>query len=67
MADEQDEQAFSHVPDSPAPGAADDPATDDHKRVAKERKRADELAEKLAVGDELSGYEKVAARGVAED
>ncbi|MBW6529080.1 hypothetical protein KZ813_19760 [Sphingomonas sp. RHCKR7] len=68
MADEHEERPVLYVPDSPNVGAADpDADKDDPKRAAKDRARADDLAAKVAVGDELSGYEKVAGRGVVGD
>ena len=66
MPDENDEKPVLYIPDSPNNlDAVTDP--DDEKRSAKERSRADDLAEKVAIGDELSGYEKVAGRGVVEE
>jgi hypothetical protein len=68
MADEKSEQPILYVPDTPNVGAADpDAYPDDPKRAAKDQARADDLAAKVAVGDELSAYEKVAGRGVAQD
>ena len=56
------------MPDTPNVGAADpDGNPDDPKRAAKDQARADDLAAKVAVGDELSGYETVAGRGIARD
>ncbi len=66
MADEQ--QPVLYMPDSPNVGAADpDGDPENRKGAAKDQARADDLAAKVAVGDELSGYEKVAGRGVAQD
>jgi hypothetical protein len=68
MPDEQNDQPVLYIPDSPNVGAADpDGNPDDPKRAAKDQARADDLAAKVAIGDELSAYEKVAGRGVAED
>ncbi len=68
MADDQNEQPVLYMPDTPNVGAADpDGNSDDPKRAAKDQARADDLAAKVAVGDELSGYETVAGRGVARD
>ncbi|TCP33105.1 hypothetical protein [Sphingomonas sp. BK235] len=66
MADDSEEQRVLYVPDSPNVGAADPDDDGDPKRVAKDRARADDLAAKVAIGDELSAYEKVAGRGVVE-
>lgn len=53
------------MPDTPNIGAADpDGDPTDPKRAAKDQARADDLAAKVAVADELSGYEKVAGRGI---
>ena len=68
MADDQNEQPVLYMPDTPNVGAADpDGNPDDPKRAAKDQARADDLAAKVAVGDELSGYEAVAGRGIARD
>jgi hypothetical protein len=68
MANENEEKPILYVPDSPNVGAADpDEYPDDPKRAAKDQARADDLAAKVAVGDELSAYEKVAGRGVAPE
>ncbi len=65
MADEPEANPILYVPDSPNVGAADpDGNPDDPKQGAKDRARADDLAAKVAIGDELSAYEKVAGRGV---
>lgn len=68
MPEEQKERPVLYMPDSPNVGAADpDDHPDDPKRAARDKARADDLAAKVAVGDELSGYEKVAGRGTAAD
>ncbi|MGK6325075.1 hypothetical protein ACMGDM_18580 [Sphingomonas sp. DT-51] len=68
MSDDREDQPVLYVPASPNVGAADpDGDPDDPKRAAKDRARADDLAAKVAVGDELSAYEKVAGRGVVGD
>jgi len=65
MADEPTEPPVIYMPDSPNIGAADpDGDPNDPKRAAKDQARADDLAAKVAVADELSGYEKVAGRGI---
>ena len=65
MADEKNEERVLYVPDSPNVGAADpDGNADDPKQAARDKSRADDLAAKVAVGDELSAYEKVAGRGI---
>lgn len=67
MTDEQQDKPVLYVPDSPNVGAADtDAAADDRKGAAKDQSRADDLAAKVAIGDELSAYEKVAGRGVPQ-
>jgi hypothetical protein len=68
MPEEQNERPVLYIPDTPNVGAADpDGNPDDPKRAAKDQARADDLAAKVAVGDELSAYEKVAGRGVVQD
>lgn len=68
MADDTNEDRILYVPASPNVGAADpDGNPDDAKGAAKEQARADDLAAKVAIGDELSAYEKVAGRGVRQD
>lgn len=68
LPDENHEKPVLYMPDSPNVGAADpDGDPDDPKRAAKDQARADDLAAKVAIGDELSGYEKVAGRGVPRD
>jgi hypothetical protein len=68
MVEERDEQHILNLPDSPNVGAADpDEYPDDPKRAKKDQARADDLAAKVAIGDELSAYEKVAGRGVVGD
>jgi hypothetical protein len=68
MADKDDEPRVLYMPDSPNVGAADpDGDADNPKRAAKDQSRADDLAAKVAVGDELSGYEKVAGHGTARN
>lgn len=68
MADDTNDDRVLYVPNSPNVGAADpDGNPDDAKSAAKDQARADDLAAKVAVGDELSGYEKVAGRGVRQD
>ncbi|MEI5685654.1 hypothetical protein [Sphingomonas kyungheensis] len=68
MADDKSEPPVLYMPDSPNVGAADpDGDPNDPKRAAKDQARADDLAAKVAIGDELSGYEKVAGRGIAHD
>ncbi|GAA0672998.1 hypothetical protein GCM10009102_25630 [Sphingomonas insulae] len=68
MADDTGNERVRYVPDSPNVGAADpDGNPDDAKGSAKDQSRADDLAAKVAVGDELSAYEKVAGRGVRPD
>ncbi len=65
MADEPKEPPVLYMPDTPNIGAADpDGDPNDPKRAAKDQARADDLAAKVAVADELSGYEKVAGRGI---
>lgn len=65
MADENLEKPVLYIPDSPNVGAAPtDIDPDDAKRILKEQARADDLAAKVAIADELSGYEKVAGRGL---
>ncbi len=66
MPDDTDDRPVLYVPDSPNNLDAVTDADDD-KRSAKERARANDLAEKVAIGDELSGYEKVAGRGVPDE
>jgi hypothetical protein len=68
LSDDSHEKPVLYIPDSPNVGAADpDGDPDDPKRSAKDQARADDLAAKVAIGDELSGYEKVAGRGIARD
>lgn len=68
MADDKSEPPVLYMPDSPNVGAADpDGDPNDPKRALKDQARADDLAAKVAIGDELSGYEKVAGRGIAQD
>lgn len=68
MPDEPKEDRVLYVPASKNVGAADpDGNPDDPKQAAKDQARADDLAAKVAVGDELSAYEKVAGRGVVPD
>lgn len=68
MANATNEDRILYVPASPNVGAADpDGNPDDAKGAAKDQARADDLAAKVAVGDELSAYEKVAGRGVRQD
>lgn len=64
MTDEPNDNGILYVPASPNVGAARTSKGLDPKQAAKDRARADDLAAKVAVGDELSGYEKVAGRGV---
>lgn len=67
MADETSNDRVLYVPDSPNVGAAaPDGNPDNPKQAAKDQARADDLAAKVAIGDELSGYEKVAGRGVVQ-
>ncbi|WP_125994040.1 hypothetical protein [Sphingomonas sp. S-NIH.Pt15_0812] len=66
MADDRNEKPILYMPDSPNVGAADpDGDPDNPKRAAQDKARADDLAAKVAIGDELSAYETVAGRGVA--
>lgn len=68
MTDDTKEDRILYVPASPNVGAADpDGDPNDAKGSAKDQARADDLAAKVAVGDELSAYEKVAGRGVRQD
>lgn len=54
-----------YLPDSPNVGAAASTgSSSDKEALAADRARADDLAMKVAIGDELSEYEKVAGRGV---
>ncbi len=54
-----------YMPDSPNVGDVN--INDgDPKHAAEDREQADELAAKVATGDELSAYAKVAGRGVPE-
>ncbi|MEK9209988.1 hypothetical protein [Sphingomonas sp. 2378] len=65
MEDKSNEERVLYVPDSPNVGAADpDENADNPKQAAKDQARADDLAAKVAIGDELSAYERVAGRGV---
>ncbi|MBB5711839.1 hypothetical protein [Sphingomonas xinjiangensis] len=65
MSDEPNGDHVLYVPASPNVGAADpDDGQEDAKQSARDRARADDLAAKVAIGDELSAYEKVAGRGV---
>jgi hypothetical protein len=67
MSKKHDEPHVLYVPDSPNVGAAEpEGASEGHKRFARREARADDLAAKVAMADELSGYEKVAGRGVPE-
>lgn len=66
--DKANEERVLYVPDSPNVGAADpDAHADNPKQAAKDQARADDLAAKVAVGDELSAYERVAGRGVVPE
>ncbi len=68
MADDTEASRVLYVPASPNVGAADpDDDSDNPKQSVKDRARADDLAEKVAIGDELSAYEKVAGRGVVRE
>jgi hypothetical protein len=68
MPEEQQDKPVLYMPDSDNVGAADpDGDPNDPKRAAKDQARADDLAAKVAIGDELSAYEKVAGRGVVQD
>ena len=68
MSEELNEDRVLNVPASPNVGAADpDAYPDDPKQAKKDQARADDLAAKVAIGDELSAYEKVAGRGVVQD
>ena len=68
MSDDQNERPVLYMPDSPNVGAADpDGDPENPKGAAKDQASADDLAAKVAVGDELSAYEKVAGRGIAQD
>jgi hypothetical protein len=64
MADDQTDRPVLYVPDSPNTLEASGTDPDDRRAAIKEQTRAADLAEKLAIGDELSGYEKVAGRGI---
>ncbi|NYD89219.1 hypothetical protein [Sphingomonas melonis] len=67
MPHDSNDKPVLYMPDSPNVGAADpDGDPNDPKRSAKDQARADDLAAKVAIGDELSGYEKVAGRGIAQ-
>lgn len=61
MADDKNEPPVLYMPDTPS-----DASDGDDKRAIKDRKRRDELAADTGLGDELSGYEKVAGRGGAD-
>lgn len=54
-----------YMPDSPNVGDFDpaEPGSDP-KRRKRDKAKADDLASKVSIGDELSGYERVAGRGV---
>lgn len=68
MPDQKTDDRILYVPASPNVGAADpDGHPDDAKAAAKDQARADDLAAKVAIGDELSAYETVAGRGVRQD
>ena len=59
------DQPVFYLPDSPNVGAAAPASeTDGGAEGELDRARADDLAAKVATGDELSEYEKVAGRGV---
>ena len=67
MADDQNERPVLYSPDAPNVGAASTPdGEQDRKAAAKDQARADDLAAKVAMADELSGYEKVAGRGTPD-
>jgi hypothetical protein len=68
MPEEQQDKPVLYMPDSDNVGAADpDGDPNDPTRAAMDQARADDLAAKVAIGDELSAYEKVAGRGVVQD
>ena len=67
MDEAPDERPVLYLPDSPNVGAAAPVGTSgDQETLAADRVRANDLALKVAVADELSEYEKVAGRGVPE-
>ena len=62
-----DQRPILYTPESPDVGDASRTENgEDSATVVADRTQADELARKVAVGDELSEYEKVAERGVRD-
>ena len=62
-----DQRPILYTPESPDVGDASQTENgEDSATVVADRTQADELARKVAVGDELSEYEKVAGRGVRD-
>lgn len=67
MTGKKQDRHVLYVPDSPNVGAVNpDDYHGDPEQLASDQARADDLAAKVATGDELSGYEKVAGRGVRD-
>ena len=68
MADKQKRSPVLNSPDSSNVGAADTADGEQDRRSGlKDQARADDLALKMSTADELSGYEKVAGRGLPQD
>ena len=67
MSRKHNEPHVLYMPESPNVGAAEpESGTEGHRSFARRQARADDLAAKVAIADELSGYEKVAGRGLPE-